>query len=439
MYDTKKAGDIARLVTPPYDVIPPEAQREYHAKSQYNIIRLELGLEIEGDGDVENKYTRAAASFAQWIQSGVLKAEDSPAMYVYEQEFTYHGARRVRRGLLVALLLEEWSKGIVLPHEETLPKPLADRLNLMRACNANLSPVFGLYEDDAGTAAGLVESRTGFLPDVGVLDEDGDAHRLWVVTDGAVLRRLYLALLNSRVFIADGHHRYLTALRYRDEMRARRPELTGDEAFNFVMMLLVSLDDPGLVVLPTHRKICGLGLSDLSRLESDLAHFFEIDHVPLDAAALEDEVAALLARMQRLQTVRQSFAACGLRPGSLSLLRLRVDVDLDAVMPAHRSRHWRALDVSVLHALVVNRVLDQLGLSAPDENLVSFTRDAVRAVRSVLEGSCALALLLNAPTVAQVKDVALAGDTMPQKSTYFYPKPLTGMVISPLTGDLLAP
>ncbi|MBI4321669.1 MAG: DUF1015 domain-containing protein [Chloroflexi bacterium] len=435
-YNSARITDLSAVVTPPYDVISSEAQLEYYARCEYNIVRLELGLELEGDDDRENKYTRAASCFTQWRREGVLLPEVIPAMYVYEQEFSHDGRRTVRRGLLAALKLEEWDKGVVLPHEDTLPKPLSDRFRLVQACNANLSPVFGLYDGSESAVDNLLESVVAAPPDVRLVDEDGDEHRLWVVVDQPALRNLHAGLLGNRVFIADGHHRYLTALRYRDEIRRTQPGAPDDAAFNFVMMLLVSLDDPGLVVLPTHRQICDLDHDALGRLETELAVRFDIQHLPLDLGNLKAQVAAVLDDMNRTSGALHTFAACGLRNGHLSVLRLRADVDLDRLMSPERSRPWKELDVSVLHTLIVDHALSYLGRSQVDDKVVSFTRDATQAVRATLEGVCALALLLNSPTVQQVRDVALAGDRMPQKSTYFHPKPLTGLVINHLVGVL---
>ncbi|MCL5265861.1 MAG: DUF1015 domain-containing protein [Chloroflexi bacterium] len=430
-YNLSKVGDLASVTTPPYDVISPKAQASFYARSDFNIIRLELGLDHKGDDAGDNKYTRAAAIFEQWQRDGILVAERDPSVYVYEQEFTYGNERKVRRGYIAGLKLENWDSGVILPHEETLAKPLNDRLQLMLACHANFSPVFGLYEDRTGGISRLLRSRVQDRPAAELASDDGDEHRLWVIDDADELHRLRQLMAPVRVFIADGHHRYQTALRYRDTQREKYPDFTGEEAFNFVMMLLVEMNDPGLVVLPTHRMVRIANLN-LSQVERDLARFFSVEHRHVDS---DEQAETLILELSRASSSSKVFGAFGLRPDTFSILTLNHGLDLGEFLSEEKASAVRDLDVTVLHALVIQQVLgiDELSVA---NGRVSYTRDGKYAIRAVRKGYCDLSLFLHPPTVAQVRNVALAGDKMPQKSTYFHPKPLSGIVMNHLNGEL---
>ncbi|MBI2952715.1 MAG: DUF1015 domain-containing protein [Chloroflexi bacterium] len=434
-YNLSKVGEQSLVTTPPYDTISPQAQKAYYEKSEYNVIRLELGLDQKGDNAENNKYTRAAEIFVRWQEAHVLSRDPQPSIYLYEQEFDHRGQRKVRRGYLACVRLEEWDAGVIFPHEETLAKPLADRLHLMRACHANFSPAFGLYEDETGVIARLLRSRTEDRPTFELRDEDGEDHRLWVIDDVQHLHELHWSMLGARIYIADGHHRYQTALRYRDQMREKHPDFTGDEAFNFVLMLLVDLEDSGLVVLPTHRLVRSMDL-DRAAVEHELQKYFDIEHRP---SVSDEDAFALIDGLSKNNGAGTIFGALGLRPDAFSLLHLKANVDLEGILPTERSRPWKDLDVAVLQCVVIEHVLGISDMSVADGNKISFLRDERQAIQSVRNGSYTLSFFLNAPRVAEVRAVALAGDKMPPKSTYFHPKPLTGLVINSLDGDLPRP
>lgn len=428
-YDPAVVGDLARVVCPPYDVIPVEAQREYYQRSPYNVIRLELPLSEPSEAPAE-KYRRAGRTFREWLRAGVLKPEARPALYVYDQEFTLYGRTLRRRGLIVALRLEEWSRGIVLPHEATHAKPKADRLALMRACAANLSPLFALYDDPHGDVAEQLARPTASPPAVELCDEHGDRHALWVVSTPTVVAAVATALGERVIYMADGHHRYETALAYRDEQPQHGG--SGDEAYRFVLTVLTAVEDPGLVILPTHRVVRGVDPARLAALHEALAHWFTIELLPDDEAAQR----AALAEAGRDAPAFGLYAPA-LGDDCVRLLRLRDRTAAEASMPRDRSAAWRQLDVSIAHALLLEQAL---GL-APEmiEEQVTYTRDATEALCLVRQGQGQVALLLNPTRVAQVCAVARARDRMPQKSTYFYPKVLTGLVIHHLAGRLPDP
>ena len=435
-------ADLARLVAPPYDVISPEAQAHYYERHPENVIRLELGRDEPGDDELNNRYTRAAVTFAEWRLRSVLR-QDAPAFYLYEQRFKVGTSDHTRTSLLARVRLEPWSAGVVLPHERTLSQPREDRLKLLRACAANLSPIMALYDDPKSELARrLARARRG-APTVAFADEAGEEHRLWPCADALLASHAASFFSGRQLYIADGHHRYETALAYRDEIREQRRELLADDAANFVLMALAAIEDPGLVVLPTHRVVRDVAPDRLAGLDAALEAWFEAE--PLDNAGGPEGWTARLAAARREAGGAAAFVL--VRPDGATLLRLRPAGraamraagvgDRGSEEPAHdggerRSDAWRALDVAILHELVLERALgiDAAALQAGEH--VTYTRDAAVATQAVRKGGDTLAALLNPTPPVAVRDVALAGDRMPQKSTYFYPKLITGLVINPL-------
>ena len=421
-------GRLAALVTPPYDVISPEAQARYYERDPHNIIRLELGRDEPGDDDLDNRYTRAAADFAEWRRTSVLR-QDAPSLYLYEQRFNSGGQSHARTSLLARVRLEPWDAGVILPHERTLSKPKDDRLKLTRACAATLSPIMSLYDDPAGELASILATVQTQPPVAAFSDDTGEEQRLWVVRDEALAAQIAAFFADRQLYIADGHHRYETALTYREEVRGQRPDLDADDAVNFTLMGLTALEDSGLVVLPTHRILRDLDAARLSALDQTLAAAFTSEPLDGDSAAW----------MRALAEAGQSGTAFVLvRPNGARLLRL-TDAGHAALQSVHgedvgTSDAWRALDVAVLHALVLDAALGVTPDAVRAGEHVSYTRDAEAAAAAVQAGSdeAQLAVLLNATPPAAIRDVARAGDRMPQKSTYFYPKLMTGLVINPL-------
>jgi uncharacterized protein (DUF1015 family) len=425
-------ADLAALVTPPYDVISPEAQARYYDRSAENIVRLELGHETPEDNSLDDRYTRAAVTFAEWRLRGVLR-QDPRALYVYEQRFAALGAPRTRVSLLARVRLEPWEAGVVLPHERTLSKPKDDRLKVLRACAANLSPVLALYDDPKGKMAQRLTKTRRTEPDVAFTDEIGEEHRLWLVTDPRFVAQVAAFFAPARLYMADGHHRYETALAYRDELRAMRRGLMEDDAANFVMMALAAVEDPGLVVLPTHRLLHHMPPERLATLDATLTQWFEPE------ALQGADPDRWLARLAQAGSVAASTALVVVRPDGATLWRLteagRAAMRAAATESdeaAAPSDAWRALDVVVAHALVLGEALGVDPASVAAGGRVTFTREAGMAANAVRGGEADLAVLLNPTPPAAIRDVAIAGDRMPQKSTYFYPKLITGLTINPL-------
>ncbi|MGE5598654.1 MAG: DUF1015 domain-containing protein [Bacteroidota bacterium] len=406
--------DPGMVTAPPYDVISPAGQEFYYRRHPENVIRLILGREEPGDDGARNKYTRARGFLDDWRGRGVLVREKEPAFYLYRQDFMLlGGAAAHRAGLVADLTLSSYGEGIVRPHERTLAKPKEDQLRLMRATGFQLSQIFLLYEDPAGELRPILNPRPE-KPAADLVDPEGVRHRLWPLADPRLREDIAAFFAPRPVYIADGHHRYETALAYRDERRAAGLPPDGSDR---VAVVLVEMDQPGMVVQPTHRAVHSLPEWDEGAFRAALSQFFHLERFAGDIEALAEKVAG------------RPHAFGFLFPGGAHLAVLADEAAALAAMPAERAPAWRRLDVSILHSLVFGRLL---GLTEEaqtrQENLV-YTREASEAGKLVAEGQAQFAVLLGPTPVRAVKDVADAGETMPQKSTYFWPKLLSGLVM----------
>ncbi len=417
----RTSADVSHLTAPPYDVISDRERAALLAKSEHNVVALELP---EGSLDPAvpgNRYETGRKRWRAWRDSGVLVRERVPAMYLVEQRYELDGREIRRRALVAEVGLHAFEEGVVLPHERTLPKALGDRFNLTRACAANFSQVFGLYSDPAGLtdrhfAAAAEGPRTMIATDA-----DGVVSEVWAITDPEALAAIAAALEHKQIFIADGHHRYTTALAYRDERRAadRASGLDPvDPAYDFVMMALVNMDDPNLVVLPTHRVATAGRAFDANAIRERLAADFDLTEVPSDRAEAEKALAS---------TDRPAFVVALRGGGSPFLAALKADADIDGLIPLDRSAEWKGLDVTVLQELVLDPLLDIHPDRPETLDRLAFVKDTAEALAAVEERDAAF--ILRATRLEQLRAVALAGETMPQKSTYFYPKLLSGLVL----------
>ncbi len=418
--------DPALAIAPPYDVISPEEQFALYGRSPHNIVRVEYGEQRVGDTASDNRYTRAARDLDDWRRSGVLVRDEHPAVYSYRQEFTWEGRRYARHHCFAAARLEDWTQGDIKPHEHTLSGPKADRMDLLRATRTQVSPVYCLYRR-RGSGPSLPVVTGEPLYD---FEADGQRHVLSAIADPHDLSALSAHLAACDVYIADGHHRYETALNYRNECRDRAPSWSGDEPENFVLMALTDAADPGLLVLPTHRMVNpvvfpGDALSRIAR------HFRVEDVTPASGAS---GLASALARLDA-QKRGTAFLAIGLEPGRTHLLTLAGRAALETLMPSGQPDAWKRLDVSVLQYGILAHIfgIDDAALAAG--GVVSYTQDPHAASAAVADHRARVAFLLNATPVEQVLAVADVGGRMPQKSTYFYPKLPTGLVMNALDPD----
>ena len=416
LYNPAKVPDISRVVAPPYDVIDASFQKELHARHPHNVIRLELGLDEPQDGPARNRYTRAAAWLKDWMAGGVLQRERAPAIYPYMIEYRSPadeaGApKKTLKGFFSTVELEEFGTGKIYPHENTRAAAKTDRLNLLEACRANFSAIFSLFSDPKGSVIQLIDkSVNADKPRIDFKDDEGFRQRLWAITDRPVLNEIAAFMKSTPLFIADGHHRYETALNYRKSCRARAA-VAGLQPYDAVLMLFASLEDPGLTVLPTHRVLTTPvpPLADITRL---LGEAFDIEEI---------------SQRQFLQTLRSRGRTA---PVFGMALRGAASLLLLSVKPSHRPKAGASerdkLDVSLLQTLVMGTLCPK----ESDQHALIYTKDDQEALDLVAQGKATASLLLNPTKVSEVRAVAAAGERMPHKSTYFFPKPLTGLVMN---------
>jgi uncharacterized protein (DUF1015 family) len=422
-YAAPAGADVSSLTAPPYDVVTQEQRDALLADDPHNVVALELpegALDEEAPG---NRYETGARRWREWLDSGVLLPDDAPAVFVLEQRYEYQGTLIARRGFVAAVGLEPFSAGVILPHERTLPKAIDDRLRLTRSTAANLSPVFGMFADPEHVTDSLIDTAMVSAPLAHATDADGVTSTIWSLTDPADHAALSEFMTGAHVFIADGHHRYTTALAYRDERRAAAsgaPFCSGSAAYDSVMMALVNMDDPGLVVWPTHRIAdAPPGAFHTEEFWSALAKRFELQELP----------AGHPSRLLANTPDRPSFLV-RTRDGRTRLARLRLDIDHGPAFPAGTSPAWRSLDVAVLLELVLSPLLDIHPDRPATLDRLLFSKDAHEALRLAEDHD--VVFVLNPTRMEQVAAVALAGETMPQKSTYFYPKLLSGLLFKRL-------
>ncbi len=403
-YDPGKVK-LADVVTQPYDKITPAMQEAYYARSPFNLVRVILGRPETGDRPGNNVYTRAAAYFAAWRAEGVLRSDTVPCIYPYSQEFLAPGEdrKRTRKGFIALGKLYEYGEGVVFRHEQTLSGPKADRLKLLRATRAHFGQIFMLYSDAAGRITSLLESAAGELAG-DVEDEYATRHRLRAVSNGEAVAEVQRFMAEKQLIIADGHHRYETALEFRRQ----------DPACGFAMMTFIPLEDEGLVILPTHRVVKMPGF-DAARLKKRAAEWFEIEALP-DAKTA----------MQRLRE-RVGTTLFMVTPDEYLLLTARPDtIGRELVQLSSRQR---SLDVVVLHQLLLQGALGMSEASIRNQEHISYVREAEEAIARVRHGAADCAFLMSGVRPGQVREIAMAGEMMPQKSTDFYPKLLSGLAM----------
>jgi len=438
-YDLGHVGSLSNVVCPPYDVISPEFQDQLYKKHPANIIRMELNREEPGDDAASNKYTRAAQFLKNWRAEGVLFTDSQPALYVYHQVFEAEGRAFTRRGFMARCRLERFGQGKVYPHEETLAGPKADRLQLYKACKANLSQIFGLYPDPEFDAQAHLEKAIVGVTPLEATDHLGVIHRLWTVTDLAVIAQVTGQMGPKPIFIADGHHRYETACNYRDELAAAAGgSLPSSHPANYVLMMCIGMSDPGLIVLPTHRLFRGLPPMSSDDLKAKLGDAFTC-RVVGEGSDLATSV------WEEIETSDEQ-GAIGLFTNKDERWTLATITDAGrkrmAEIATDHSTDWQGLGVAILHRLLVETLLGAKDLPKPKyvhsvgEVIESLDAGDVggRDATGVMSagGQFELAALVMPATVEHIRKISLHGEVMPAKSTYFYPKLLSGLVINPL-------
>ncbi|MEO7020004.1 MAG: DUF1015 domain-containing protein [Ktedonobacteraceae bacterium] len=421
-YAPEAVSELAEVVTPPFDVISAEAQERYYARNPYNVIRMELGKILPTDDTLNNCYTRAATTLAEWRLADVLRQDTPPTYYAYRQVFKHGGQTYARTSLLARVGLEPWEKHVVLRHEFTRKKDKDDRLQLLRACAVNLSPIMSMYNDPQGRIRRLLGDYLQD-PEVHITDEAGEEHLLQPVTNPDQIEQIQSFFAERQLYIADGHHRYETALNYRNEVLEMRHELASDDAVNFVMMALIDLDDPGMLVLPTHRLFSDLSPEVLANLTSaNLGRYLHVRELgQVDQATLRE--------LEQVGADTPSFLL--MTPPQSWLLSLN-EQGRARMKTAGHSAAWQELDVAIAHTLILEELLQLQPTDLTAGQYVRYTHDEQEALNAMKQGTAQAALFLNGTRVRQICDIADADDQMPQKSTYFYPKLITGLVLNPL-------
>ena len=410
-YDLRAVGSLDAVIAPPYDVIDPQRRAALVERSPFNVVEIDLPEPHDGP---EDPYAHAATVMEAWRQQSVLVREREPALWALAQDFTApDGSRRTRTGFFARVRVEDYGAGRIRPHERTQPGPKEDRLRLTRATRANLSPIFSLFDDPGGEAQAALEAAVGDEPFAAATDDDGVENRLWRIADPAALEAIERTLAPRELLIADGHHRYETA-------RIYAQEVGGEGEHRYVLMFLCALSDPGLAVFPTHRLLTDLGDPALQeRLGAALKRDFEIERVERSAVEPPSDASAVAFGYMDAH-FRQPFR-----------LRLR-DPQVAAAALPERSEAYRSLDTAVLEALVLR---EALGMSEGDisaQRGVTYAKSTDAALEAVESGAADAAFFMRATPIEQVQAVAAAGESMPPKSTFFYPKVPTGLVFSPL-------
>jgi uncharacterized protein (DUF1015 family) len=416
--DQVKLEDV---LTQPYDKITPEMQSKYYERSTHNLVRIILGKAGETDTDAFNVYTRAAEYFHDWRSGGILKQDSDPGIYAYSQTFTVPGTRELqeRRGLIALGRIHDYADSVVYRHEQTLSKPRADRLNLLRATRAHFGQIFMLYNDSGSEIDALLKAKIEEDPDTSLLDEYETLHRVWRIHDPALIHGVQQRMLDKKLLIADGHHRYETALAYRNERRAETGNSDPNAAHEFVMMTLIPMESRGLVILPTHRIVHGLLDFDRERMLETAGQFFNIDRIDL-----RSETRSATTLLSQAGDKGTAFVAVT-RQGPY-LLRAKQDAIQNALREVPSLQ--RHLDVVQLHRIMLERVLGISEEAIRNQENIRYERDAFEAISWVSQGAN-VAFLMNPAKIDQVRDIAFGGEVLPQKSTDFYPKLLSGLAI----------
>ena len=429
IYDLKKVGDLSLVTAPPYDVISEKARPKYYARHPYNVIRLELGDGSSG----EERYRLCSQYFGDWIKLGILIREREPAFYYYQVDFPINeGKRKIRRGFVGLCRLEEFEKGMILPHERIHEEQKEDRLKVLKACQANLSQIFSLYSDPEHIIHSLFER---FIPQTSLFkytDEDNIRHTLWSISDQNLLSQVRERMKGKTLFIADGHHRFEAALAYKKEME-KKTSLTGKEPFCYTMMYFCPFEDDGLTILPSHRLISHLSKFDRFDFESNLQKYFQKTDYPFTP---QNEPARRIEFLQKLEERGRENALGFYLHGNnhYILLHLKKNLDIPAIIGSNIPAALQKLDVFILHRLILERLLG-IEEKDQDQHQIQIIKNGQRAIDLVKEGTFQMTFLLKPPRVEEVQEVASAGEFMPQKSTFFYPKLPTGLVINKIAGD----
>jgi uncharacterized protein (DUF1015 family) len=419
-YNQKKTRDLSKVIAPPYDVISKEEQEKLYRRSPYNFVRLDLNQEPDS-------YSAAAQLFQQWQDEGIFERDVVPAIYYLTHRFSLKsGETRERQGFFALTELQDFSSGAIRPHEMTLDAPKEDRLQLMLACNAQLSPIFALYaQPNQAIHRILAVHVEGAAPFIEIEQDNGEECRLWRITDSALILKVQQEMQNQPLLIADGHHRYEATLNYRNQLRSTRGQWSGREAFNYIMTYFANMNDGGVVILPTHRLVRGYTHKPFLELEEALQAYFYVEQHPKTPEGKISFLKALKNAAKKHRVIGASFK----RDPRYLILRLKNKRIMQRLAP-DLSAPLRELDVTTLHLLILEHIL-RLGpdLQASGET-IRYSQDEEAVLQALEKEDFQAAFILNPPKTEEILTIANSGEKMPQKSTYFYPKLISGLIVN---------
>ncbi len=431
LYNTRKIQNMADVVAPPFDIISEEEQIQFHKRHPQNIIRLTLGKITENDTSTDNRYTRAAEYVNRWLSDDIILLDEKPAFYLTSMKFLFEGNRVTRYGLIALIRLEPFEKGIILPHEKTFSKVKSERLELMKACHANYSPIFSLFSDEENRVyKKLKQVILDKSADIVFTDKTEQTHSLWRITDHSVQHYISNVMKDKKIFIADGHHRYETALNYRDWLSARTSNFNGKHPANYVMMYLCSMEDPGLIILPAHRMLNEVPVELRESLIHKAKDYFDITSLPYDNDQHKENLSRFISILKS-NASNHCIGVCMKDRPELHLLTLKSGV-MENMFGGELPEVIRNIDVTVLTRLIFMELLgfDQARLD--NEQLIAYSSIAKEAIDAVSAGKHDIAFILNPTGIQHVRDIANAGLIMPRKATYFFPKVIDGQVMNKL-------
>ena len=423
-YNPHRFERLDATVSLPYGQTSDALRNKYYQLSPHNVVRLIKGKAFPHDTEKDNSYTRARDFYRRWLEEGILIRDGKPALYAYNQEFVLpRGEVATRRAFIAALQLTHYKEGVILPHERILYDPRSDLLNLLRVAEVNFDSIFVLYSDPQNEIEALLIPHWRREPDIDLVAEYGVRHTAWIIDDEGTIAAIQGLMEPKRnLIIADGHHRYEMALIHRDEMREKMTDWAPEMAFNHLMVALVSMDDPGLTILPTHRLMHSLPNWKRAEFLAKAEEFFQVS--PVEG---KDELLSKMAQMAAKEHLFGLFDGQG-----YYLLRLKDDGVMDRFVEPSRAQEWKTLDVSILHELVIERLLGLSKESVKREENIDYIRDAEEGIEAVKSGQAQFVFFLNPTKISQVKACSRLGEKMPQKSTDFYPKMISGLVMMPV-------
>jgi uncharacterized protein (DUF1015 family) len=429
-YNPAKVGDLSPILCPPYDIISTQGREDLYRQSPFNVVRLEFGRPEAGDGDGGSVYSRAAASLGQWLDEGVLTREDGPVYYLVTEEYLRGGATYTRTGLYGAVHLEEYERGIILPHEQTRPGPKEDRLRLMEACHAVFSPLMALYRDPGGLRTMLAATTTGAAPDLEAT-EGAVQYRLWTIRDPAAVSRIEAAFASTPVYMGDGHHRYETALTYRDARRSEASEGKGNPGYDYALICLIDMEDPGFQLLSFHRLLHGLSQGQIDQTWQRVRAAFTVE----GRGALDPSEAAMrdfLGMLEEMSPETPTFGLLDVVTMEAYSLTLQPDAPSEAV-PTPSTPLLGRCETWLLHQAVLDPVI---GAAADEPEQISFLHGLGEVAEQVASGAAQMVFFVRPLDLGLFEELVRQGQRLPPKTTYFSPKLPTGLVMHVLDGEL---